>query len=122
MRVATAAYPMDVLTSWESYESKLRTWVGKAVADNAELLVFPEYGAMELATLAGREAALDLEQSLHAVSERMPEATAILSGLAQEFGVFILAPSGPVFDADISDRPVNRAHILAPDEIGRAHV
>ena len=106
---------MDVLTSWEAYESKLKTWVRNAVADNAQLLVFPEYGAMELATLAGREAALDLEQSLHAVSERMPEATAILSGLAQEFGVFILAPSGPVFDADISDRPVNRAHILAPD-------
>ena len=115
MRIATAAYSMDVLTSWEAYESKLKTWVRNAVADNAQLLVFPEYGAMELATLAGREAALDLEQSLHAVSERMPEATAILSGLAQEFGVFILAPSGPVFDADISDRPVNRAHILAPD-------
>ena len=115
MRVATAAYPMDVLTSWESYENKLRTWVRKAVADDAQLLVFPEYGAMELATLAGREVAFDLEQSLHAVSERMPEANAILSGLAQEFGVFVLGPSGPVFDADISDRPVNRAHILAPD-------
>ena len=73
------------------------------------------YGAMELATLAGREVAFDLEQSLHAVSARMPEANAILSGLAQEFGVFVLGPSGPVFDADISDRPVNRAHILAPD-------
>ena len=53
MRVATAAYPMDVLTSWEAYESKLRTWVRKAVADDAQLLVFPEYGAMELAPSLG---------------------------------------------------------------------
>jgi hypothetical protein len=40
---------------------------GPAVAAGADLLVFPEYGRMELATLDGPEAAGDLERSLHAV-------------------------------------------------------
>lgn len=115
MRVAAAAYPLDFLASVKAYESKLRNWVRDAVAKEAQLLVFPEYGAMELATLAGRDAAFDLEQSLHAVSERMSDANAILCGLAQEYDVFILGPSGPVFDAIIGDRPVNRAHFFAPD-------
>ena len=46
----------------------------QAAGQGAELLVFPEYGAMELATLAGLEVAGDLEASLFAVSDRLPEA------------------------------------------------
>ena len=72
MRIATAAYPMDFLESFEAYEAKLRSWVSEAAAAGAQLLVFPEYGAMELATLAGRDVALDLEGSLRAVSDRVP--------------------------------------------------
>ncbi|HBR38824.1 MAG TPA: amidohydrolase, partial [Sulfitobacter pontiacus] len=49
MKIATAAYPLDVLTSWAQYEDKLAGWVATAAASGADLLVFPEYGAMELA-------------------------------------------------------------------------
>ena len=64
MKVATAAYPLDVLHSWSQYEDKLSEWVQAAAEQGAKLLVFPEYGAMELATLAGLEVAGDLERSL----------------------------------------------------------
>lgn len=115
MKVASAAYPMDFLESWKAYEEKLTRWVSEAAGAGADLLVFPEYGAMELATLAGREAALDLEASLRAVSDRIPDADALHARLAQEFGVHILAASAPVFDPEISDRPVNRARFFAPN-------
>ncbi|WP_439523773.1 carbon-nitrogen hydrolase family protein [Marivita sp.] len=115
MKVASAAYPMDFLESWEAYEEKLTRWVSEAAGAGADLLVFPEYGAMELATLAGREAALDLEASLRAVSDRIPDADALHARLAQEFGVHILAASAPVFDPEIGDRPVNRARFFAPN-------
>jgi len=115
MKVAAAAYPMDFLDSWRAYEDKLTRWVSEGATEGADLLVFPEYGAMELATLAGRDAALDLEASLRAVSDRIPEADALHAKLAQAFGVHILAASAPVFDADIDDRPVNRARFFAPD-------
>ena len=76
MKIATAAYPLDVLTSWAQYEDKLAGWVATAAASGAELLVFPEYGAMELATLAGLDVAGNLEASLFAVSDRLADADA----------------------------------------------
>ena len=115
MKIATAAYPMDYLESFGAYRDKLTRWVSEAAGSGADLLVFPEYGAMELATLAGRDVARDLEASLRAVSDRIPEADALHARLAQEFGVHILAASAPVFDADLGDRPVNRARFFAPN-------
>jgi predicted amidohydrolase len=115
MKVAAAAYAMDFLYSSKAYEEKLTRWVSEAVGADADLLVFPEYGAMELATLAGRDVALDLEASLRAVSDRIPEADALHTTLAQKFGVHILAASAPVFDPALGDRPVNRARFFAPD-------
>ncbi len=115
MKVAAAAYPMDFLSSWDGYGEKLTRWVSDAAGAGADLLVFPEYGAMELATLAGRDVALDLEASLRAVSDRIPKADALHAKLAQEFGVHILAASAPVFDPELGARPVNRARFFAPD-------
>ncbi|MDU8912999.1 carbon-nitrogen hydrolase family protein [Aestuariicoccus sp. MJ-SS9] len=114
MKIATAAYAMDFLDNWQAYADKLGRWVGEAAGQGAELLVFPEYGAMELATLAGRDVALDLEGSLHAVSARIDEADALHSDLATRHGVHILAASGPVFDDALGPRPVNRARLFTP--------
>lgn len=111
MKIATAAYPLDILSSWAAYEDKLAKWVGEAAGNGAELLVFPEYGAMELATLAGLEVAGDLEASLHAVSERLEDADKVHVKLAAEHGVHIVAASGP---ADTERRPVNRARLITP--------
>ena len=115
MRVAAAAYPMDFLDSWGAYEQKLTRWGSEAASAGADLLVFPEYGAMELATLAGRDTALDLEASLHAVSERIPDVDDLHARLARAHGVHVLAASAPVFDAELGQRPVNRARFFAPD-------
>ncbi|MCR9127642.1 MAG: carbon-nitrogen hydrolase family protein [Rhodobacteraceae bacterium] len=111
MKVATAAYPLDFLNSWAQYEDKLAAWVAEAAAEGAGLLVFPEYGAMELATLAGADVAGDLEASLFAVSDRLPEADALHCKLATEHNVHILAASGP---AATASRPVNRARLITP--------
>lgn len=116
MKIATAAYPLDWFDDWAAFEAKARTWVSDAAAKGADLLVFPEYGAMELATLAGRDAAWDLEQSTIAVSDRIGEADACYTRLAAEFNVHILTPSAPVFDKSVhADRPVNRTRLIAPN-------
>ena len=96
MKIAAAAYPMEFLDGWAAYEDKIARWVAEAAGAGAELLVFPEYGAMELATLAGAAAAGDLERSARAVSDRMGEATALHARLPQAPGVHLPAASGPV--------------------------
>ncbi|MFV1497693.1 carbon-nitrogen hydrolase family protein [Phaeobacter sp. JH20_02] len=113
MKIATAAYPLDWFDDWSEYDAKITHWVKEAAEQGAELLVFPEYGAMELSTLDGAEVAGNLEQSLHAVSSRMPEVDALHLRLAAQFGVHILGASAPVFDG--RDRPVNRATLYAPN-------
>jgi len=112
MKVATAAYPLDFLDRWQAYEDKMAAWVSEAAGAGAQLLVFPEYGAMELATLAGREVACDLEGSLHAVADRLDQADDIHLDLARMHGVHILAGSGP---AKGDPHPVNRARLITPD-------
>ncbi|UMA65452.1 carbon-nitrogen hydrolase family protein [Roseivivax marinus] len=114
MKIATAAYPMDVFDTWSDYEAKISDWVSEAAGQGADLLVFPEYGAMELATLAGLDVAGDLEASLGAVSERIPDADALHLRLAQDHGVHIVAASAPVFDPALGPRPVNRARLMTP--------
>ncbi|MFK7837716.1 MAG: carbon-nitrogen hydrolase family protein [Sulfitobacter sp.] len=111
MKIATAAYPLDVLTSWAQYEDKLAAWVAQGAGEGAQLLVFPEYGALELATLDGLDVAGDLERSLFAVSDRLAEADALHQRLAAEHGVHIVAASGP---AATDTRPVNRARLITP--------
>lgn len=112
MRIATAAYPLDVLSSWAQYEDKLASWVAEAARQGAELLVFPEYAAMELATLDGPEVAGDLEKSLFSVSDKIALADAVHLRLAAEHGVHIVAASAPVAT---DTRPVNRARLITPD-------
>lgn len=111
-RVAAAQYPLDWLDDWDDYQGKLDYWVGSAAADGARLLVFPEYGAMELATLAGAAVAADLAASIEAVSARLSQAEAILTTLAARHGVHILAASAPVRRVD--GRFVNVARMIGP--------
>ncbi|MEL7259424.1 MAG: carbon-nitrogen hydrolase family protein [Pseudomonadota bacterium] len=114
MKIATAAYPLDPVKTWSDYAQKIETWVAAAAGQGAKLLVFPEYAAMELAMLSGPEVASDLEKSLHAVSDRVPEADALHVELAAKYEVHICAGSAPVYDPEIGDRPVNRARLITP--------
>lgn len=114
MKIATAAYRPDFLSDWDAYVRKLTGWVSEAAGQGAELLVFPEYAALELSTLAGEAASWDYEGSLQATAERISAADALHSDLAGRFGVHILAASAPVFDGAIGDRPVNRARLFTP--------
>lgn len=111
MKVATAAYPLDFLTSWAQYEDKIAGWVSEAARNGAKLAVFPEYGAMEMATLDGRDVAADLEKSLFSVSDRLADADRVHQKLAGEYNMHILAASG---SAATDTRPVNRARLFAP--------
>ncbi|MCM2561470.1 carbon-nitrogen hydrolase family protein [Lutimaribacter sp. EGI FJ00015] len=111
VKVATAAYPLDWFADWREFEAKQRAWVAEAAEAGADLLVFPEYGAMELASLGGDNVAGDVQGSIRAVSERVDEMNALHGRLANEFGVHILGGSAPVEDGA---RVVNRAHLFAP--------
>ncbi len=118
MKIAAAAYPLSFLEDFSAYEAKLTAWVSEAAGRGAGLLVFPEYGAMELAALGGAAVAADLEASLHEVARHRRAADALHLRLAAAHGLLILGASGPVFDTALHpDRPVNRATLYGPEGI-----
>lgn len=118
MKIAAAAYPLDWFDDWSAYEAKLSAWVAEAAGQGAQLLVFPEYGAMELASLGGAAVAADQEGCLHEVSRHKPAVDALHARLAARHGVHILGASGPVFDPSVHPaRPVNRSTFYGPQGV-----
>ena len=114
MHLAAAAYPLTAFHHFDDFAAHLGHWVAEAAAKGADLLVFPEYGAMELASLGGRAVSENLEAALHEVARHKPAVDALHLELAARHGVHILGASGPVFDGP---RPVNRSTLYAPGGI-----
>ena len=111
--LAAAQYPIDRLGSWQAYKSKLIRWVESAAREGAQLLVFPEYGGMELASLFGHEVERDLHRQLGAVAGLEADVAALHRDLARRTGVYILAASAPALAAE--GRYHNRARLTSPE-------
>ena len=90
--VAAAQYPIEQLADWEAYVAKLTRWVAEAAEAGAALAVFPEYGAMELASLEPVTMG-DLAGSLASVAALVPAVDALHAALAARFGLHNLAAS-----------------------------
>lgn len=108
MRVAAVAYACERLPGWAPHEQKLDRIFAEASAD---LLVFPEYAAMEAALLAAPPMGSPLEWRDRA-AERADDWVAQFRHLAGMHGAWVLAGSGPV---RTERGVVNRAWLIAPD-------
>lgn len=110
IRIAAAQYPIERFSTLAAYEDKISRWVAEAASAGAQLLVFPEYGAMEY---AGPDAHPDdLPASLSVVSRAIETLAATHADLARRHRVHILASSGPMQRADGSY--VNGCRLYAP--------
>ena len=114
MKIAAAAYPIDWHNRWNDYVGKLRVWVRTAAEQGAEVLVFSESTAMELASLAGDDNARDLQKVVDAVSARIKDVDDLHGSLAREFKVHICAASAPL-RRKTDGATVGRARFFAPD-------
>ncbi|MGD9511568.1 MAG: carbon-nitrogen hydrolase family protein [Geminicoccaceae bacterium] len=113
LKVAAAQYPIDRLEGWQAYEAKLAGWVKGAVEEGAQLLVFPEYGAMELASLYPEPVPGDLLAQLPAVASLEERVVELHRALARRHGVYILGASLPAAAGE--ERFHNRAWLYGPD-------
>lgn len=111
LRVAAAQYPIEQLRDRDHYAAKLVRWVEEAAAGGADLAVFPEYGAMELASLNPASMG-DLAGSLASVDALLEQVDALHAELAARHGLHILAASAPFRRAD--GAYVNRARLFTP--------
>lgn len=110
--VAAAQYPIDAIGSWGAYEQKLSGWVQDAAGQGAQLLLFPEYGAMELARMATPDVWGDLQLSIDFVGGLRSRIDALHAELADRYRVYIVAASLPERQVDGSAHNVSR--VISP--------
>jgi len=113
VRIAAAQYPIDAIGSWESYEQKIVSWISAAAGEGAQLLLFPEYGAMELARMSAPEIWSDLQASIDFVSGLRARVDALHADLAERHGVHVVAASLP-FRAEPTGPARNVSRIFSP--------
>lgn len=112
LKVASAQYPIGQPKSLGEWEAKIALWVKNGAATGAELLVFPEYAAIEQAAAFGPDVYGDLKTTLANVASLADSRVALHAELAKAHKVHILVGSGPLLKAD--GRYVNAAQLITP--------
>lgn len=112
IKVAVAQYPIGEPATVAEWREKAARWVAEGAETGAQLLVFPEYGAMEIAATFGAEIAGDLQRSLAAVASLADDMDAYYAELAARHDVHVLTPSGPVRRTDGAF--VNASRLVTP--------
>lgn len=113
LKVASAQYPIGEPKSLADWEGKIALWVKTGAATGAQLLVFPEYAAIEQAAAFGPGVYSDLKATLTKVAELAASRVALHAELAKKYHVHILVGSGPVLKSD--GRFVNAAQLVTPE-------
>lgn len=111
--LATAQFPVTTPADWAAYAVTLTHWCAEAAAQQARLLVFPEYASMSLPACFPAAMRADLQAQIHAMQALREAYLELHRQLAHTHGVYILAGSFPWQLGDGTFR--NRAWLLAPD-------
>lgn len=111
--VASAQYPFDFFTNIDQWKVKTHTWVEKAVETKAQILLFPEYGAMEITSLFSEAERADLKSQAKKFLLYIDEFKKTFSELSQKHGVYIIAPSLPFYQNETLT--TNRVFVFAPN-------
>ncbi len=112
-RLKAAQYPITREASFADWQAKLAAWVAEGARDGADLLLFPEYGSMELAALIAPGLQGDLQREIEGMQALLPGFIETHADLARRHRLHIAAASFPVREAD--GRYRNRVHVFGPD-------
>ncbi|MEQ1577911.1 MAG: carbon-nitrogen hydrolase family protein [Hyphomicrobium sp.] len=112
LHIASAQYPIGEPQSLLEWEDKICDWVEAGAETGAQLLVFPEYAAIEQAACFGPEVYGDLSATLEKVAGLAGRRVELHAQLAAKYGVHILVGSGPEKRSD--GRFVNAAQLVTP--------
>lgn len=113
IKIASAQYDISFLDNWQAYQAKSERWVAEAAGQGANILLFPEYNTMELASLFGQAVYSSLEKQLAEMQSVLDSYISLFQGLAQRYQCLIQAGTFPVRLE--SGAYHNRAYLFFPD-------
>lgn len=109
--IATAQYPITAHDSFDAWRRHTIRWVEDAAQQQAQLLLFPEYGSMELVSLLPAVEQQDLRGQVTSLERYRDDCWAVFATLAQRLQLIIVAPSFPVV---VGVKVYNRAAVFSP--------
>lgn len=115
MKVAAAQYPLSRHKNLKAWQTHIEKWVKEAAEQKADLLVFPEYGSMELVSTMKAEIQKNLAAQIKAMNELLPIFQETFQSLAKKYSCLILAPSLPILNE--KKKPINRAYFFGPSSM-----
>jgi predicted amidohydrolase len=113
LTLAACQYRIELIESFDAYESHLTVLVGEAVAQGAELLLLPEYAGLVLTGQLDARMRSDLHGSIASIQPLVPRWMDLCETLARKHRVVFQPGSMPVLDAD--GRYRNRAPLFGPE-------
>lgn len=114
--IASAQYPIALHNSIQDWKNYTENWVKDAVSKKAQLLLFPEYGSMELVSIFSVEVQADLHGQIEAMQSLLADFKSTYLDISIRYGITIVAPSFPV---KIGQKFHNRAFVFgANGEVG----
>jgi predicted amidohydrolase len=114
LHVASCAYSIEPIKSFAAFADKQSRLVAEAARAGAQLLVFPEYGSIELTSTLPDAQRGALARELSALTPLLAPMLELYSELAKRHGVYILSPSFPERIETSFARYHNRAHLHGP--------
>ncbi|MFN8304184.1 MAG: carbon-nitrogen hydrolase family protein [Saprospiraceae bacterium] len=110
LTLATAQYPITAFRDFSEWQQHTARWVEEAARQGARLLLFPEYGAMELTSLLPETMQRDLKQQVRGLDDLRAGVVAHYEMLARRWQIVLVAPSLPVIE---NGRVLNRACVFS---------
>jgi predicted amidohydrolase len=111
--IATAQYDISFLKNWQNYQDKIERWVAEAAAQDAKIVLFPEYFSMELASLFEPAVYMSLSKQLLAMQSVRDDFMGLFQRVAQQYQCLIQAGTFPVKTEVGAYR--NRAYLFMPN-------
>ena len=111
--VAALQYPISFLNTFEEWQKKTEMWVQSSVLKQAQIILFPEYGSMELTSLLRENDRKKLKSQAQLLKVFLPQFIQTFQNLAEQYKCYIIAPSFPYFvDESLTN---NRVFVFAPN-------
>ncbi|MGJ8660942.1 MAG: GNAT family N-acetyltransferase [Bacteroidota bacterium] len=109
VRVSCVQYQMRGINKFEEFEAQVRYFVSTAADYKSEFVLFPEFFSVQL--LSQMDQATP-QEGIRKLAEYTDQFTELMSGLAKEFGLYIIAGSHPVLE---NEKLYNMAMLFRPD-------
>jgi len=114
MIIAAAQYPITFHKTINDWKKHVASWVEEAQKNNAKILVFPEYGSMEIVSFFKPEIQENLHLQIQEMQAYLADFIQWYQTLATKHEVVIVTPSFPV---KVGEQFHNRTYVIDPKKL-----